>query len=89
VGSSTDYLFFADEAGSWQVGRWASDARFLFCSTSSRTDLCRFVICDGSYFEMDGRRILTSKVPVVRDEWLNDVQASSLAQNEMAAFQLR
>jgi len=89
VGSSTDYLFFADAAGSWQIGRWASDARFLFCSTSSRTDLCRFVICDGSYLEMDGRQILTSKVPVVRDEWLTDVQPSRQAQNEMTAFQLR
>ncbi|HTC93239.1 MAG TPA: alginate lyase family protein [Terriglobales bacterium] len=78
IANSIDYLFFADQAGDWHYGPWASDARFLFCSTSSGTNLHRFVICDGSYLEVSGRQIFAAKAPVTRDEWLFDTQVSDL-----------
>ena len=66
-----NYMFFANEAGSWQVGPWVSDARFLFCSTSGDENVTQLVICDGSYVELSGRQIFTSEAPLMRGEWLS------------------
>ena len=84
IGNSTDYLFFADAGGAWRYGAWASDARFLFCSTSSGNNLNRFVICDGSYMEVCGLQIFTAKAPVTRDESLFDMQVPDLTANGTA-----
>ena len=67
-----NYMFFADEAGTWQFGPWVSDARFLFCSTSGDETVRRLVICDGSYVELSGRQVFTSEVPLMRGEWISD-----------------
>jgi hypothetical protein len=70
MAGSTDYFFFADKGGGWQCGAWASDARFLFCSTSTKENLNRFVMCDGSYLELGEQRMFSAKTAVVCDEWL-------------------
>ena len=80
IAGSTDYLFFADEAGSWQFGPWASDARFLFCSTISG-NLNRFIVCDGSFLEVGGRRVFSAKTAMVRDERIFDMAVSNLERN--------
>ncbi len=85
IAGSSDYLFFTDQAGTWQYGPWTSDARFLFGSTSLGKNLNRFVICDGSYLEVGGRRIFSAKTAVVRDEWLFDTRVPGLDANETAA----
>jgi len=66
----THYMLFADESGSWQVGPLVSDARFLFCSTTSGERFRHFVICDGSHLEVNGCQIFSSKVPIAQAEWL-------------------
>ncbi len=68
-----NYMFFANEAGTWQVGPWVSDARFLFCSTNGDENVRRLVIYDGSYVELSGRQVFTSEVPLIRGEWCADV----------------
>ncbi|HWZ46048.1 MAG TPA: alginate lyase family protein [Candidatus Saccharimonadales bacterium] len=59
-GEDTNYVFFADKAGTWQAGDWSSDARFLFCAMDSAGTPGELVICDGSYMELRGRRIFSS-----------------------------
>jgi len=64
-----DHLFFADKPGNWQVGPYASDARFLYCSTDAARTVVQFVICGGSYFAFGGRRIFDTSLPVKHSEW--------------------
>lgn len=64
-----DHLFFADKPGNWQVGPYASNARFLYCSTDANRTVTQFVICGGSYFAFGGRRLFDASLPVKRSEW--------------------
>ena len=73
--NATDSMFFADELGNWQIGPWASDARFLFCSTGTDKVVLQFVICDGSYFEFSGRRIFDADLRVKQHEWSRDTRS--------------
>jgi len=73
--NATDSMFFADELGNWQIGPWASDARFLFCSISTDKVVLQFVICDGSYFEFSGRRIFDADLRVKQREWSRDTRS--------------
>jgi hypothetical protein len=81
IAGSTNYFFCSDGSGKWQCGPWASDARFLFCSTSSGS-LIRFVICDGSCLELGGKQVFFAKTPVVRDEWLFDSSVLGMANDD-------
>jgi len=77
---ASDHFFFADESGNWQVGMCASDARFLYCSTDSKTTISQFVICGGSYFEWNGRRLFDANLPVKHSEWSRDESERSILQ---------
>src|SRR5215472_13307612 len=60
--SAVEHLFvFANTPGSWKVGSWSSDARFLFCTPAYRGRPDRFVLCDGSYLAVNGREVLVAK----------------------------
>jgi len=67
-----NYMFFADVAGTWQVGPWVSDARFLFCSTRGEENVRQLAVYDGSYVELSGRQVFKSEVPLMRGEWRPD-----------------
>jgi hypothetical protein len=68
-GRESHDLFFSDSPGKWTAGRICSDARVVCVSSAQGDDLRQFVICDGSYLEMNGRRIFTSDTPVAKREW--------------------
>lgn len=56
---TTEHLFvFATSPGGWNLGPWSSDARFLFCTPGDGGRLDSFVLCDGSYLALSGRRVL-------------------------------
>ncbi|PYT91256.1 MAG: hypothetical protein DMG36_18915 [Acidobacteria bacterium] len=78
--NAEDHLFFADESGNWQVGTCASDARFLYCSTDSKKTVSHFVICGGSYFELNGRRLFDANLPVKHSEWCRDTSERPMVQ---------
>jgi heparinase II/III-like protein len=67
-----NYMVFANEAGTWQVGPWVSDARFLFCSTRGEESVQQLAIHDGSYVELSGRQVFKSEVPLILGEWRPD-----------------
>ncbi len=64
-----DHVFFAEKPGNWQVGPYASNARFLYCSTDATRTVVQFVICGGSYFAFRGRRLFDASLPVKHSEW--------------------
>jgi hypothetical protein len=78
--NAEDHWFFANESGGWQVGMWASDAKFLYCSTDSNRAVCQFVICGGSYFELNGRRLFDANLPVKHSEWSQDASERQVMQ---------
>jgi len=68
-GDTTYFFFFADAPGRWEVGSWASDARFLFCATRGNDNPHHIVICDGTFVEAKGQRVFNSPKGPVRGEW--------------------
>jgi hypothetical protein len=52
-------FFFAARQGSWTLDGWGSDAEFLWCSLDPARDAYTFVLCNGSYVDAEGRRVLT------------------------------
>ena len=54
-------FFFAHyhEPGPWAVGGWASDAEFLCWSFDREREQYTLVLCNGSYADAGGRRVLT------------------------------
>lgn len=64
LGEYFGYLFFADQAGTWQAGDWLSDARFVYCTMDASGNPGDLVISDGSYLELRGRRIFSSRTPL-------------------------
>ena len=65
------YMFFAEGGQRWELGRWASDAFFVFCSMAPNNVPRHLVLCGGSYIEIDGQRVAGCERPVARSEWLN------------------
>jgi hypothetical protein len=71
------YLFFAGESRNWHLGEYASDARFLYCSTDCKHTMSQFVICEGSYVAFEGRVLFDSNLPVKHSEWSREESDAS------------
>jgi hypothetical protein len=65
------WQFFFGEGEPWLQGAIASDARFV-CWHSRTGDVegMTLILCDGTYVEIEGERILACKHAVSRCEWL-------------------
>jgi hypothetical protein len=66
------HLFFADQPGSWQIGEWASDARFLCCSATAGEKFSHVAMSDGSYVKFRGQPLLVSPIRLSWTEWRSD-----------------
>ena len=54
-----DQFFFAESTGAWKAGTWASDADFLYWSQDRKTGKFVLVVCNCSYVDANGHRVLT------------------------------
>jgi hypothetical protein len=52
-------FFFAFQSGPWVFGAWASDADFLYWAFDRKKEQCMLVLCNGSYADAAGRRVIT------------------------------
>jgi len=68
-GKANYLFFFANAPGPWEIGSWASDAKFLFCAADADDEPRHIVICDGTFVEVSGRRVFNSAEGPVRGEW--------------------
>jgi hypothetical protein len=51
-------FFFAPQPGPWALGGWASDADFLYRSFDREREQYSLVLCNGSYADARGHRVL-------------------------------
>lgn len=51
-------FFFAAQQGSWKLDSWVSDAEFLWWRLDRTKDQYTLVLCNGSYVDAGGRRVL-------------------------------
>jgi hypothetical protein len=59
-----EHRFFFAETGTWSLDNWTSDARLLYWSCDRERDVKMLVICEGTYAEVNGARVLVSDQPV-------------------------
>jgi hypothetical protein len=75
-------FFFAREAGTWALEEWASDASFLWWSFDRERELYSLVLCNGSYAEAGGRRVLSCHKRVGYAEVLSSAAKVDLFSSE-------
>ncbi|HYX69840.1 MAG TPA: alginate lyase family protein [Terriglobales bacterium] len=62
------HVFFASAPASWRLGSCRSDARFAYYATALDGELCHYIVCDGSFLEIEGGRVFGSARPVAIKE---------------------
>lgn len=62
-------FFFNDLGLEWSAGIWSSNARFVYCATSSTGELLAWIISRGSFLAIDRRRLLAENEAVEWSEW--------------------
>lgn len=50
---------FGGESGAWTQGSWTSDADFLYSHHDRAGRLCCLVLCNGTYADFDGERLVS------------------------------
>jgi Heparinase II/III-like protein/Heparinase II/III N-terminus len=53
-----DDFFFVDRSEPWVLGDWASDAEFLYWSVDRERERFTLILCEGTYADAGGRRVL-------------------------------
>jgi len=82
------YMVFAGRGSRWIWGSWASDAEFLYLHMDTRVRRS-WIICGGSYVDIDGERALEFKENVDCFEWtLEGAEAEIFCSNEQALSHL-
>ncbi|PYT67032.1 MAG: hypothetical protein DMG39_25040 [Acidobacteria bacterium] len=78
--NTEDHLFFAEKSENWHLGPCASNAKFLYCSTDSKKRVSQFVVCGGSHFAWNGRRLFDTNLPVKHIEWSRNAKEQQVLQ---------
>ena len=63
------YLFFSESQGSWVWNNLSTDAAFFYLCLDSKSEICQFTLCDGTFVEIDGDRIFHSSERANSYEW--------------------
>jgi hypothetical protein len=63
TGGVLQEAIFATAPGGWKASRIASDAQFVYAAFSPAGTCQRYVVCSGTYLDVDGERLFTSDVP--------------------------
>jgi Heparinase II/III-like protein/Heparinase II/III N-terminus len=65
------YLLYSRGEATWRLGPWRSDARFLYCGIAGGGRQ-HWVLCDGSFVELGGRRLANCQRAVEYCEWIRE-----------------
>jgi len=65
------HIFFAERNQRWEFGPWASDAVFLYHGVFPHEGRVHWVLCEGSYIDAGGQRVVTCRRPVERWEFVS------------------
>ena len=75
-------FFFANRPGPWALGAWASDADFLYWCFDRERKQYTLVLCNGSYADAGGRRVLTCGSRVSYVEVLSSAMKVDLSSSD-------
>lgn len=75
-------FFFAHQTGPWALGRWASDAEFLYWCFDREREQYTLVLCNGSYADAGGRRVLTCGSRVSYAEVFSSAMKTDLSSSD-------
>jgi Heparinase II/III-like protein/Heparinase II/III N-terminus len=64
-------FFFAEMARPWNHGRLASDAEFVCWQTMTEDESELLIFCNGSYVEIDGKRVASCTRTILRYEMMS------------------
>ena len=79
MNNRTHRVFFSDRTDTWRVGSCVSNARFVYYSTTPSDEMYQYVVCDGSFLEVNGCRIFASDLPVAKSEGCSGASGDSLS----------
>jgi hypothetical protein len=83
------YFFFASAEKAWTLGAWASDAQFAYWSLNRERDERALVLCNGTYAEVGGMRVLASVGSVDYAEVLGSSGKTELFSSDPDRVQLQ
>ncbi len=86
VGQEHHYMFFADRSQPWQWGTWSSDARFAYWSVSLESGARQCVLCEASYLDIGGQRVISCARRLARIEWLSSSKAGRIFCSDEASL---
>jgi len=58
-GAQEHCFVFCHRPGPWICGLWASDADFLYCSFDREREQYNLILCNGTYADAGGRRVIS------------------------------
>ncbi len=79
------FIFFAKSGEPWAWEGWASDASFFYGRANGNAELVHLVLCDGSFAEINGRRVFDSQRVVARYEWLGPTDSPKVWRSDQEA----
>jgi len=79
-------FFFAETAGPWNHGKVTSDAEFVCYQRECEGEDQLVIFCNGSYVEIDGRRVLDCKRKISRCEMLSRNDRKEVYASESEPF---
>jgi hypothetical protein len=82
-------FFFASTEKAWTLGAWASDAQFAYWSLNRERDERVLVLCNGTYAEVGGMRVLASVGSVDYAEVLGSSGKTELFSSDPDRVQLQ
>jgi hypothetical protein len=65
-------ICFPTRPGAWAKDGVESDARFVYCSNRSTNRCGAFIVCGGTYLDLNHHRVFQSDAPVEKKEWALD-----------------
>jgi hypothetical protein len=75
---SDHYFFFSGSREPWVWQNWASDAAFVYGRINGKSELVHLALCNGSFAEMNGRRVFDNPSAVIRYEWVGPEDAPTV-----------
>jgi hypothetical protein len=72
------FFFFAKPGKPWMWQGWASDAAIFYGRVDSNSDLVHLIVCNGSFAEINGRRVFDGRQVMDRYEWLGPADSPKI-----------
>jgi hypothetical protein len=73
--SSGEHCFFFGQGAPWKMDSWSTDAEVLYFGRSTDASQVSLFCCNASYVELEGKKIVSARKPVLRCEVIGSAPA--------------